>query len=1161
MTEPSLENELFNEAAESFVRRLRDGEHPSLTEYAQKYPALAERIHKLFPALAVMEKLGTVEGESRDEPKGRAGARELAEIAATRIPHQLGEYRILREVGRGGMGIVYEAVQESLGRHVALKVLPFHGLLHPAHLERFRREARAAARLHHTNIVPVFGVGEHEGIHYYAMQFILGQGFDEVLREVRRLRAQQRGEEVQSVAASVAQRLLTGGFATHGPQGAPVSPDTPPRGAGGDIPARDDAEPASYSKDSSPASGVQSQLSSKPDAVYFRSVAQIGLQVAEAVEYAHGEGVLHRDIKPSNLLLDTTGRVWITDFGLAKTEESKDLTSPGDVVGTVTYMAPERFQAVADSRSDVYGIGITLYEMLTLRPAFEDRNRARLIERVSHEEPQRPAKIDARIPRDLETIVLKAIAKEPANRYATACDMGEDLSRFLADRPIRSRRTPVAERAWRWCRRNPAVAGLVALLILALVAGVAGVTWQWRRAEGNLQAALRQQARADSNARKARQAFEEAFTRVSESKLVGVPGVQPLRQELLEAAQRYYRDFVEEARADPELQADLAAAHFRVASIDIFLDQGEAAGAALKEGVDLVERLLQEHPENQELPKRLAGFLQSARRLHSYASHMVGLSRDDATLLKAIALWERFARAYPDVRGFQSDLALLYLLRVEQLRDNLGTEEGLGCCQKARVLTENLVREVPSQDVYQHLLDHVYTTGAELLRGRGRQQDAEALRRQAVAFFEQQAAKHPDSPHLRFKLADMLNDLGHFLRETGRSSEAQNDHMRAIHILEQLNKQWPARADYQFLLARTYCAQGQAYFIEQLAEREQAFRQGITISQKLAMIFPDVPDYQQEWAVLCEFAGDALARGNRIREAEEMLRQGAQLQENTVRRYPEVPSYAHNLWGFRQYLALLLVGVGRAHEAEPMLQQSREQLEQLTAEHPKEPRYRVSLAEYELVLGHLLTVRGAPQEAAEPLRRCAELIRGQPVFFRDEPGFRAGLDYRTSFLLELLNRAGRYTEIEIIRRHVIDILTLLTALHPSDAGLLAQEAKHRMQLAAWLRGRDRPQAAEDAERCALDCYRRLLSRFPSPQDHAWLSQQAGDLLRAGGRPLEAAVAYKRAFDGFQLLARNFPHEAVFQRQRDEAAQKQGDALRTGGRLREAEKVWSQIPRP
>jgi WD40 repeat protein len=216
---------------------------------------------------------------------------------------------------------------------------------------------------------------------------------------------------------------------------------------------------------------------------YWHSVARIGIQVAEALAYANSQGILHRDIKPSNLLLDTDGIVWITDFGLAKTTDGDDLTHTGDVVGTFRYMAPERFEGQADARSDLYALGLTLYELLTLQPAFKASDRNKLIDQAMHEEPPRPRKLNPAVPRDLETIVLKAVAKDPAHRYQAATELAADLKRFVEDRPIRARQVSVRERFWRWCRRNPIVASLTAALVLVFLAGFAGVAWKWREAE------------------------------------------------------------------------------------------------------------------------------------------------------------------------------------------------------------------------------------------------------------------------------------------------------------------------------------------------------------------------------------------------------------------------------------------------------------------------------------------------------------------------------------------------------------------------------------------------------------------------------------------------------------------------------------------------------
>jgi serine/threonine protein kinase/WD40 repeat protein len=480
--------------AGEFAERYRRGERPALSEYMARYPELAEQIRELFPALVVMEELGSV-GGSRVGSSGRPAP------TKSKVPEQLGEYRILREVGRGGMGVVYEAVQESLGRHVALKVLASHSLLPPVHLERFRREARAAAQLHHTNIVPVFAVGELDGIHYFAMQLIQGQGLDEVLKEVKRLRFKEDAAPGTELGQGLARGLLSGQL----PGGRDSSPEgqvTVEQGAFRAARAPDGGESCATEAGSA-ASASETELSAQPEAEYFRSVARMGMQVALGLDHAHQQGILHRDIKPSNLLLDGRGTVWITDFGLAKAEGSDELTHSGDIVGTLRYMGPERFYGQSDPRSDVYGLGVTLYELLALRPAFDDPSRPRLIERIAHEDPPRPRTVDRSIPRDLETIVLKAIAKEPARRYRTAGALAEDLRRFLAGEPVRARRVGVWERGIKWGKRRPALAGLLAVSAAAVLSLLAGILAHNARLGRALQ-------ESETNLEKARQAQEQA---------------------------------------------------------------------------------------------------------------------------------------------------------------------------------------------------------------------------------------------------------------------------------------------------------------------------------------------------------------------------------------------------------------------------------------------------------------------------------------------------------------------------------------------------------------------------------------------------------------------------------------------------------------------------
>jgi len=322
-------------------------------------------------------------------------------------PTVLGEFRIIRELGRGGMGVVYEAEQTSLRRHVALKVLRFGVVADLEAMQRFRREAETLARLHHTNIVPIFAVGCERGVHYYAMQFIEGRSLADVLTESQRM-------------------------------GKPL-----------------------------PVEGI----------------VRWGLQAAEALAHAHQRGVIHRDIKPSNLLFDHDGVVWLTDFGLAKRADLATLTVHGTLMGTPRYMSPEQaasLQQPVDRRTDLYSLGASLYELATGRPVFESASSHLVIAQILTDEPVRPRQIRPSLPRDLETIILTCLAKEPAQRYQSAQALASDLRAVLESRPIQARRAPLIERAVRFVRQRRKTlrgAGLATVVTVLLLLGALGA---WR---------------------------------------------------------------------------------------------------------------------------------------------------------------------------------------------------------------------------------------------------------------------------------------------------------------------------------------------------------------------------------------------------------------------------------------------------------------------------------------------------------------------------------------------------------------------------------------------------------------------------------------------------------------------------------------------------------
>jgi pentatricopeptide repeat protein len=460
---------LVAEVVDEFMGRLRRGEHPEVEDYARRHPRIAALLRHVLPALEV---IGT-------SAPGRSAGR-AAGLAEIEPEGSLGDYRIVRELGRGGMGIVYQAVQISLGREVALKVLPFAAALDLRQLQRFKNEAQAAAHLHHTNIVPVYGVGCERGVHYYAMQYIEGQTMAAVIAELRRLAGldpEDRDEPV-GAAAELTRELASGRWAPAGRHA----------GAGGMA-----AMAAGPESGSPPGPGGPSVVTAQRSATllptdhstrkppYFRTIAHLGIQAARALEHAHSMGVIHRDIKPANLIVDSRGNLWITDFGLARLQGGIELTVTGDLVGTLRYMSPEQalgHRVIADHRTDVYSLGMTLYELVTLEPAFGGRDRSELLRQIAFAEPRRPRLLNEAVPSDLETIILKAIEKGPAERYATAEDLANDLQRFLDDRPIRARRPTITDRVRKLARRHRSVVitGALGVLAVALIAA-GGIGW------------------------------------------------------------------------------------------------------------------------------------------------------------------------------------------------------------------------------------------------------------------------------------------------------------------------------------------------------------------------------------------------------------------------------------------------------------------------------------------------------------------------------------------------------------------------------------------------------------------------------------------------------------------------------------------------------------
>jgi serine/threonine protein kinase len=558
------------QAVLEYVAAAESGRPVSRREFLARYPEIAPTLSGCLDAVDFVQ-AAAPHLEKSLPGVGSAGPLDLGA--------PLGDFRIIREIGRGGMGVVYEAEQLSLHRRIALKVLPFALTLDPRQLQRFKNEAQAAACLHHNHIVPIYAVGVERGTHFYAMQYIEGQTLAEVVRELRGLGAPM-GSALAGSASAETVATPAAAVATDRLSWSPAFPSAPRSGRGGRAP------------------------------VFFRKIAELGVQAAEALEHAHQMGVVHRDIKPANLLLDVRGHLWVTDFGLARIGDGAAVTLSGDLLGTLRYMSPEQALAkhgLVDHRTDIYSLGLTLYEMLALQPAFDGKDREELLRQIAFEEPRALRSLNSAVPVDLETIVLKAMAKSVEERYATAQELASDLRAFLNGEPIRARRPTLIERAGKWAGRHLAMVGTAVAVLLAAVIGLTVCTVLVAHEQGKTQDAndqlareqehlVREQARTkaafDAEAvqrKRAEESFQQAravvdfFAQISEEELRDRPGLQDFRRKVQEAVLTYYQAFIEQHRDDPNLLEDLTASQFQVANLLSEIGAKAEAEAALEQ--------------------------------------------------------------------------------------------------------------------------------------------------------------------------------------------------------------------------------------------------------------------------------------------------------------------------------------------------------------------------------------------------------------------------------------------------------------------------------------------------------------------------------------------------------------------------------------------------
>lgn len=828
--------------------------------------------------------------------------------------HYFGDYEIVRELGRGGMGVVLEARQVSLNRPVAIKLIKAGLLANDAELRRFQNEAEAVALLDHPGIVTAYEVGQHQGQQYLAMQLV-------------------RGESLASLLATYQ--------------------DQP------------------------------------------REIAELVADVAEAVAHAHSRGILHRDLKPANILVDAEGHPHILDFGLAKRIESDvEMTATGAILGTPAYMAPEQAAGGRNNvttATDVYGLGSVLYALLTGRAPFSGDSVFETLEALRSRPPDPPSRLNLKAPRDLETICLKCLEKDPRRRYGSAQALAEDLRAWLESRPIAARRVGMFERAWLWGKRRPAIAALAGSTLLAIIGGTIAVIGIQRSAnqalrEKNvaLSSAIEREEKANADLSIANEQVEQRYrlamdaiktfhTGVSEDFLLQEPKFRTLRDRLLDSAATFYKKLGQASIGDSDAAS-------RDALLDASYELAELNEKVGKQTESLVlhrQVLADRETIAQAIDASLTSKIKAAGSMRSVLQLLrtIGPSSDVPDLMRrAMNFHQTLVKDHSESQDAQQELALMLILHGEHLKSTENKRQDAEVAfQQSLAIWQSLLDSQPANALYRTSQWTALTQLAQLRMDEGKAEEATQIYKPVIDQARQRAIENPEDVKIRDDLASRESQLSQWYTMI-------HDHEKSIACLRDANRIWRELADkepavlvHQFNLSGSHHGLGHSLFSSgAYPEAEEHFKASIALLDKVQK------ERVHDWSVRHALANahNSLANlymgRNRSQEAESELRTAIEIQGQLVDHDPT----NHDL---RESLALDHLNLARLLTSSDPEQAGREfrealkQFERIVEQQPAMILYRMRLAATHRYYGALLGRIHRIDESIEQFRTAIRI--------------------------------------------------------------------------------------------------------------------------------------------------------------------------------------------